>query len=130
MTESIKKMVLLAEDDNSMRRFIEITLQQAGYGVLAAEDGLEAIRIAFENDVDVVVADAIMPNLTGYDLCRMLRANPEKSHIPLIILSGLDPAHPDKPAEHLADIFLTKGTNLKENLLSGLKELLYPAEAA
>ena len=76
MTETTKKTVLLAEDDNSMRRFIEIILQQAGYEVLAAEDGLEATKIALENDVDVVIADAIMPNLTGYDLCRMLRGNP------------------------------------------------------
>ena len=124
MTETTKKLVLLAEDDNSMRRFIEIILQQAGYEVLAAEDGLEATKIALENDVDVVIADAIMPNLTGYDLCRMLRGNPEKSHIPLIILSGLDPADPDKPAEHLADVFLTKGTNLKADLLSALENLL------
>jgi two-component system chemotaxis sensor kinase CheA len=124
MNETTKKLVLLAEDDNSMRRFIEIILQQAGYEVLAAEDGLEATKIALENDVDAVIADAIMPNLSGYDLCRMLRANPEKSHVPLIILSGLEPADPDKPAEHLADIFLTKGTDLKENLLTGLKKLL------
>lgn len=130
MAESTKKTILLAEDDHSMRRFIEITLQQAGYEVLAVEDGLEATKTALETHVDAVIADAIMPNMTGYDLCRMLRANPEKSHIPLIILSGLDPVDPDKPAEPLADIFLTKGTNLKENLLSGLKELLYPAEAA
>lgn len=124
MAETTKKRVLLAEDDYSMRRFIEITLQQAGYEVLAAEDGLEATRIALENEIDVVIADAIMPNLSGYDLCRMLRANPEKSHIPLVILSGLEPADPDKPAEHIADIFLTKGTDLKENLLSGLNSLL------
>lgn len=124
MAEPTKKRVLLAEDDYSMRRFIEITLQQAGYEVLAAEDGLEATRIALENEIDVVIADAIMPNLSGYDLCRMLRANPEKSHIPLVILSGLEPAGPDKPAEHIADIFLTKGTDLKETLLSGLTSLL------
>ena len=83
-----------------MRRFIEITLQQAGYEVLAAEDGLEATSIALENEIDVVIADAIMPNLSGYDLCRMLQRNPEKSHIPLVILSGLEPENPDKPAEH------------------------------
>lgn len=124
MAESTKKIILLAEDDHSMRRFIEITLQQAGYEVLAVEDGLEATKTALENHVDAVIADAIMPNMTGYDLCRMLRAHPEKSHVPLIILSGLDPVDPDKPAEPLADIFLTKGTSLKENLLSGLKELL------
>ena len=129
MTEPTKKVVLVAEDDTSMRRFIEITLQQAGYGVLPAEDGLEGMKIALDNDIDAVVADAIMPNLTGYDLCRMLRNHPEKRGVPLIILSGLDPENPDKPAEHLADLFLTKGTDLKTDLLNGLNSLLYPADA-
>ena len=71
-----------------------------------------------------VVADAIMPNLTGYDLCRMLRGNPDKSGVPLIILSGLDQENPDKPAEHLADLFLLKDTNLKLNLISALERLV------
>jgi DNA-binding response OmpR family regulator len=112
-----------------MRRFIEITLKQAGYNVLPAEDGLEGMKLALDNHIDAVVADAIMPNLTGYDLCRMLRNHPEKRGIPLIILSGLDPENPDKPAEHLADVFLTKGTDLKTDLLQGLNALLYPADA-
>jgi DNA-binding response OmpR family regulator len=129
MTDSPQKTILVAEDDSSMRRFIEITLKQAGYEVLPAEDGLEGMKLALDNNIDAVVADAIMPNLTGYDLCRMLRNHPEKRTVPLIILSGLDPENPDKPAEHLADIFLTKGTDLKTDLLTGLKALLYPADA-
>lgn len=129
MTESPQKTILIAEDDYSMRRFIEITLQQAGYNVLAAEDGLEGMKLALDNQIDAVVADAIMPNLTGYDLCRMLRNHPEKRTVPLIILSGLDPENPDKPAEHLADVFLTKGTDLKTDLLNGLNALFYPADA-
>lgn len=129
MTEPTKKIILVAEDDTSMRRFIEITLQQAGYDVLPAEDGLEGMKIALDNQIDAVVADAVMPNLTGYDLCRMLRNHPEKRGVPLIILSGLDPDNPDKPAEHLADLFLTKGTDLKTDLLHSLNALLYPADA-
>jgi len=129
MTESPQKTILVAEDDTSMRRFIEITLQQAGYDVLSAEDGLEGMKLALDNHIDAVVADAIMPNLTGYDLCRMLRNHPEKRGVPLIILSGLDPENPDQPAEHLADMFLTKGPDLKTDLLDGLRSLLYPADA-
>jgi CheY-like chemotaxis protein len=123
MTNPPKKTILLAEDDASMRRFIEVTLHQAGYHVLTAEDGLEATRIALENDIDAIVADAIMPNMTGYDLCRMIKAHPQKQHVPVIILSGLDRVDPDKPADNLADRFLTKGTNLKEDLLSNLETL-------
>jgi two-component system OmpR family response regulator len=112
-----KKKVLLAEDDASMRRFIEITLQKAGFEVLSAEDGLTAMQIALETDFDVLVADAIMPNMTGFDLCRMLRGR----EIPCIILSGLAD---DNSEDNLADVFLTKDTNLKEQLLSALQMLL------
>jgi CheY-like chemotaxis protein len=112
-----KKKILLAEDDSSMRRFIEIILQKADYDVLAAEDGLAAMQIALETEIDAIVADAIMPNMSGYDLCRMLR----ERQIPCIILSGL--AENDSDNDH-ADVFLTKDTNLKEELLAALETLL------
>lgn len=117
MTMFEKKRILLAEDDSSMRRFIEITLQKAGFEVLAAEDGLAAMQIAMDSEIDAIVADAIMPNMSGYDLCRMLRGR----QIPCIILSGL--AENNANGE-LADVFLMKDTNLKDELLSALEKLL------
>jgi DNA-binding response OmpR family regulator len=117
MTMLEKKRVLLAEDDTSMRRFIEVILQKAGYEVLTAEDGLSAMQMAMETEIDALVADAIMPNMSGYDLCRMLRAR----EIPCIILSGLDENNEN---DNLADVFLTKGTNLKDELLSALEKIL------
>jgi DNA-binding response OmpR family regulator len=117
MTMLEKKKVLLAEDDSSMRRFIEITLQKAGFEVLAAEDGLAAMQIALETEIDIIIADAIMPNMSGYDLCRMLRDR----QIPCIILSGLAENHANGD---LADMFLTKDTNLKEQLLAAMDKLL------
>ena len=113
-----KKKVLLAEDDSSMRRFIEITLQKAGFEVLAAEDGLTAMQMALETKFDALVADAIMPNMSGYDLCRLLRA---ERKIPCIILSGLEE---NGSNGELADAFLTKDTNLKDELLAALARLL------
>lgn len=118
-----KKKILLAEDDDSMRRFIEIILKKAGYEILTAEDGLAAMPMAFENDIDAVVADAIMPNLSGYDLCRMIRGNAEKKQVPLIILSGMTKEFSNE-SKNIADIFLVKDTNLKENLISALQKLL------
>jgi len=123
MTSSEKKKVLLAEDDASMRRFVEIILRQAGYEVLTAEDGLQAMQIALENKINAVVADAIMPHLSGYDLCRMLRGNAEKEDLPFVILSGLVR---EKTAESdcLADAYLIKDSNLKENLISTLEKTI------
>jgi DNA-binding response OmpR family regulator len=117
MTMLEKKRVLLAEDDASMRRFIEVILQKADFEVLTAEDGLAAMQLVLENKIDAVVADAIMPNMSGYDLCRMVRTR----QIPCIILSGLDETNSDS---ELADLYLTKDTNLKEKLLEALQKLL------
>lgn len=112
-----RKTVLLAEDDASMRRFLEIILKNAGFEVIAEEDGLAAMQTAFTTGVDAVIADAIMPNLTGYDLCRMLRNDPDKKEIPLIILSGLDSAN---DADNLADAYLVKSETLKDDLIKTL----------
>lgn len=117
MTTLEKKRVLLAEDDTSMRRFIEITLQKAGFEVLSAEDGLTAMQLALDSEIDALVTDAIMPNMSGYDLCRMLRDRA----IPCIILTGLAENGAD---DQLADVVLTKDTNLKDGLLAALEKLL------
>lgn len=117
MQPSAKKKILLAEDDASMRRYIEIVLQTAGFEVISAEDGLAAMQTAFNTDIDAVIADAIMPNLTGYDLCRMLRNDPVKKDVPLIILSGLDSGN---ETESIADVYLLKSESLKNDLLKTL----------
>jgi DNA-binding response OmpR family regulator len=116
-----KNKILLAEDDSAMRRFVEIILHQAGYEVFTAEDGLQAMEIALANEIDAVVADAVMPHLSGYDLCRMLRARTKK--LPLIILSGLEQNASDD-AGCVADIFLVKNASLKNDLTAALEKLL------
>ena len=87
---SPKTKILLADDDASIRRFLEIILQRAGYDVTTAADGLSAMQSALSDNFDAVVADAVMPNLTGYDLCRILRQNPQYENVPLVILSGME----------------------------------------
>lgn len=129
MINSQKKRVLLAEDDASMRRFVEITLRKADYEVLTAEDGLAAMKLLNENPVDLVLVDAIMPNFSGFDVCRMLRADDRTNKIPIIILSGLTDQSSDTSAQ-LANAFLIKDSNLKKNLLKTIQIILpQPAKA-
>jgi len=123
MENSDKKRILLAEDDDSMRRLLEVILQKADYEVVTAEDGLKAMKLAFENDINAVVADAIMPGLTGYDLCRMLKTRNDKKDVPFVILSGLS-ADANETAKCAADVFLTKNPKLKDELIETLKNLL------
>jgi CheY-like chemotaxis protein len=122
--ETPKQKILLAEDDSSMRRFIEIILQRADYDVYPAEDGLAAMQIALENEFDAIIADAVMPNLTGFDLCRILRQNPNYQNKPFIILSGFE----SQSETDLADAYLLKGNNLKEILLEKLSSLIASRE--
>jgi DNA-binding response OmpR family regulator len=120
---SPKIKILLAEDDSSIRRFIEVILQRANYEVLAAEDGLSAMKLALSNNVDAIIADAMMPNLGGYDLCRMLRQNPLFKDVPFFILSGLEKDH-FSDSECRIDAYILKGTNLKERLLETVSKFL------
>ena len=119
MTCLRKKKLLVAEDDASMRRFLEVLLQQAGFDVISAEDGLAALQLAAGGGIDAVIADAVMPNMSGYDLCRILKADANFSNTSFIILSGLPNGH----NENIADLYLLKEENLKEKLLAELARL-------
>jgi DNA-binding response OmpR family regulator len=125
---SPQKKILLAEDDGSMRNFLTLTLKRAGFEVATAEDGLTAMEMALAEDFDAVVADDVMPNMTGHDLCRMLRGNSKTSKIPFIILSGRESSLTDAGDVKLANAYLLKTVNLKDELVSILSELLQPAE--
>jgi DNA-binding response OmpR family regulator len=123
MNSSETKKILLAEDDDSMRRLLEVILKKGGFEVISTGDGLEAMKLALENSVDAVVADAIMPGLTGYDLCRIIKNKAEKRDVPFIILSGLE-TNETQTAKCTADVFLAKTPRLKEELVETLKNLL------
>ena len=119
--------VLLAEDDRALRRFLEVVLQRAGYEVIPAADGLEAMKIALSSNVDIVVTDAMMPNLSGHEFCRFLRNSQTLSHLPVILLSALERKEPSQDAAHV-DAFLAKPVSGEglieciESLLAGRKE--------
>jgi DNA-binding response OmpR family regulator len=112
--------VLLAEDDRALKRFLEVVLERAGYQVIPASDGLEAMKVALSCTIDIVVTDAMMPNLSGHELCRFLRNSPTLSHLPIIMLSALE--RKDHEGEQ-ADAFLSKPVS-GERLIECIEELL------
>jgi CheY-like chemotaxis protein len=114
--------VLLAEDDRALRRFLEVLLERAGYKVITAADGLEAMKIVVTTKVDVVVTDAVMPNLSGHEFCRFLRNSPKLAHLPVILLSALERKETNHDAEQ-ADAFLSKPVS-GERLIECIEELL------
>ena len=106
-TERVRRTrVLLAEDDRALRRFLEVVLERAGYKVIPAADGLEAMKLALSTQIDIVVTDAMMPNLSGHEFCRFLRNSQTLSHLPVILLSALE--RKDNQNVEQVDAFLSK----------------------
>ena len=108
--------VLLVEDDPALRRYLEVVLQRAGYVVMTAGDGLEAMKVLLTLQVDVIVTDALMPNLDGYELCRFVRNSDHLAHLPIILLSALDPKNSTDESEQV-NAFLAKPVS-PEDLLA------------
>ena len=114
-----KSRILLAEDDGAMRRLLEVVLKRGGYEVTSVEDGLQAMQAAGTQNFDLAVLDAIMPNLSGLELCRIFRANRVWQKMSLILMSGMEP---DSNCE--ADVHLLKSADLQEELLAAVSNLL------
>ena len=114
--------VLLAEDDRALRRFLEVVLQRAGYEVIPAADGLEAMKIALSSNIDIVVTDAMMPNLNGHEFCRFLRNSQTLAHLPVILLSALERKETNHDSVHV-DAFLAKPVS-GEGLIECIEHLL------
>ena len=88
MTDVAAK-VLLVEDDRFLRKAADATLRQAGFRVVLAVDGEDALRQARAEIPDIILLDVIMPKLQGFEVLRELKADPTTKAIPVIILSNL-----------------------------------------
>jgi DNA-binding response OmpR family regulator len=126
LARSTRGTILLVEDDRSIRRYLEVILSRAGYKVIAAQDGLEAMKAALASAIDAVVTDAVMPHLNGYELCRFLRRHSKLSCLPVILLSGLERADSAPDADSRADVYLAKPVR-PEELTGNLARLLLKA---
>lgn len=113
-TRAARGTILLVEDDRSILRYLEVILQRAGYEVVTASDGLEAMKAAMTGTINAVITDAIMPHLNGYELCRFLRRHPKFQQLPVILLSGLERADCSDEAKDRADIYLSKPVRPEE----------------
>ncbi len=83
------KRILLVEDDRFLRRAHEVGLRKHGFTVLTAIDGEDGLRQARAERPDLVLLDLVMPKLQGFEVLRMLKAEPETAAIPVIVLSSL-----------------------------------------
>ena len=86
MKQNIKKTILIADDDDNLRRVLEFQLDEAGYQVQTAKDGAEALEIFKTNDFDCVITDLRMPKLSGLELLEKIKNT--DSEIPVIVITA------------------------------------------
>jgi DNA-binding response OmpR family regulator len=85
---SEQPVVLVADDDDDIRQLVTFRLERAGYTVVEAADGEEALRVCREARPDLAVLDVMMPKLTGYDVTRRIRQDEALSAMPVILLTA------------------------------------------
>ena len=80
--------VLLVEDESAQREVLTYNLEAEGFRVAAAETGDEAMLLVAEENPDLMVLDWMLPNVSGIEICRRVKADPDTRHIPIIMLSA------------------------------------------
>ncbi len=100
--------VLLVEDSKFLRLANERSLQKAGYEVVSATDGEEALRFAKEEQPDVILLDMMIPKVSGPDVLKTLKANPATADIPVVVLSSLSQKNEEKLLQEGAAAYFEK----------------------
>ena len=80
--------ILIAEDEPDIRELVAFTLRFSGYEVVSASNGEEAVQLASREVPDLILMDVRMPRMTGYDACRVMKANEDLKDIPIVFLSA------------------------------------------
>ena len=82
----VSETVLVVEDEIAIREILTVWLKSAGYDTCVASNGLEGLKELYERHPDLVVTDILMPQMDGYEMCKLMR---EISGTPILFLTGL-----------------------------------------
>ena len=121
-----QRRILLVEDEESLAESIRYSLEQDGYAVTMAFDGRKAIERFHSDDPDLVILDLMLPELSGLDVCRLIR---KESNVPIVMVTAKD-SEADKVAglELGADDYVTKPFNPRA-LVARVKAILRRTDA-
>src|SRR5438876_7437279 len=109
--------VLVVEDEEGIQKLVTVALRRACYEVTLASNGAEAMKRVSEATPDLIVSDITMPEMDGFELLRQLRADPDTSAIPVIMLTAKDATEDVVAGLHLgADDYLAKPFRMAELL--------------
>ena len=121
--------VLLVEDDINLREIFEMRLQAEGYETLSAADGEEALMVATKEKPDLIIADVMMPKLSGFEMLETLRAAPEMANAKVIMMTALGQAEDRARGEKLGVVkYLVKSQVTLEDFVRVVREVLPPSD--
>jgi chemosensory pili system protein ChpA (sensor histidine kinase/response regulator) len=124
-----ERLIIIADDSISVRKFVGRMLEKNGYRVKLAGDGLEAAELVAQHGCHLVITDLEMPRMTGYELMAQLRQSPSTRRIPVMVVTSRAGAkHRDRAMKEGAVAFLTKP--VQEDQLIAAVEQLMGSEAA
>jgi putative two-component system response regulator len=116
--------ILVADDQDDLRELLTHFLRGHGYRVVCAGHGAEAERVLHEEHIDLALLDVLMPNFSGFTLCRAMKDRPETRLVPVVLMTGLASSGDRiRGIECGADDFLCKPIR-KEELLARVRSLL------
>jgi CheY-like chemotaxis protein len=84
----VTRLILVADDDADVRELVVFRLEHAGYEVITAADGEEAVELALERKPDLCVVDVMMPKLDGFEVTERVRAAPELADTKILLLTA------------------------------------------
>ena len=117
--------IMLVEDDDSLREIYSIRLTAEGYQIATARDGEEALAVAVKERPDLIITDAMMPKISGFDMLDILRSTPEMKDIKIIIMTALSSDEQRARGENLgADRYLVKSQVGIEDVVNVVHDVL------
>ncbi|MBT6287059.1 MAG: phosphate regulon transcriptional regulator PhoB [Oceanospirillales bacterium] len=123
MSHQPLRRVLIVDDEPAVREMLAVALEMAGFEVKEAEDASTALHQVASSLPDLMLIDWMMPQVSGLELCRRLRRNPDTANIPLILLTARGEEDAKITGLEVADDYITKPFSPRE-LVARLKAIL------
>ncbi len=100
---------MVADDEPHILTSVKLVLEEEGYRVLTATDGLETLKVALNEPIDLIILDIKMPKMSGHEVFRRLKSNQASQNIPVIILTAIGQEIPEREGWELSDVeYITK----------------------
>jgi len=123
MSHQPLRTVLIVDDESSIREMLAVALEMAGFETIQAENAAFALDHVASRLPDLMLIDWMMPQVSGLELCRRLRRNPDTANIPLILLTARGEEEAKITGLEVADDYITKPFSPRE-LVARLKAIL------